>query len=103
MENLKTQAVPQTRINQILLVTTKGCEGCGIVTRLIEEAINSRPEKTIEFVSKDVSEFSKKWLKQNKVTDFPTTFLIQNDSIRFSFVGTKPAVVIARWIDVYFS
>ena len=103
MTRTKEQTISQTKVNKILLITTKGCEGCGIATKLIVEAIESRPEIPVEFVSKDISEFNKKWLKQNKISDFPTTILMQNDIIKFSFVGTRPSVVIARWIEVYFN
>ena len=81
-------------------ITTKGCESCYKLEKLINEALELTNKK-IEYINQDVSEIDKKWLKQNKVEDFPTTFLIKDDIIRYKFVGTRPAIVIARWIDVH--
>ena len=88
-------------MNKILLITTKGCAGCNIMHRLIRQAMKSS-SKEISFAIKDKGEFDKKWLAQNKITDFPTTLFIKDDVIKFKYVGTNPAVVILRWIDVYF-
>ena len=87
--------------NKVLLITTKGCAGCTILRKLINEAI-SMYRGTITFEEKDLSECDKKFIKQNKITDFPTTFLIKSDIIRFKFIGTKPSIVIHRWFEVHF-
>lgn len=96
----KAKTIKKEKENKILLITTRGCEGCAIISKLIHEAI-SISKIRITFETKDVKEVDKKFLKQNKVTDFPTVFLMQNDDIKFSFVGTRPSIVISRWIDVY--
>ena len=85
--------------SKILLITTRGCEGCAIIRRLIEEAI-SISKKDVELTVKDASDIDKKWLKHNRVTDFPTTFLVKDDVIKYKFVGTVPAIVISQWIKV---
>ena len=88
-------------MNKIVLITTKGCAGCNIMHRLIREALKSTSKK-IEFSIRDKDEVGKKWLAQNQITDFPTTIFIKDGIIKFKYVGTNPAIVILRWIDVYF-
>lgn len=87
--------------NVIFTITTKGCKGCSILNKLITEALGLTSKK-VEYVTKDVSEVEKYWLRQNNVDDFPTTFLMRGNNIKFKFTGTRPAIVIARWIDVNF-
>lgn len=98
---MKTKAIKtiKEKENKILIITTKGCEGCAILSKLIKEAIDTSGINIV-FEQKDFTEIDKKFIKQNRVIDFPTTFLIQNKDIKFSFVGTRPAIVIARWIEV---
>ena len=91
----------KNNVNKVLLITTKGCEGCSILKRLIPEAISMSNVLIESFEIKDVSEIDKRFLKVNKVKDFPTTFLIQNDKVKFSFKSTRPAIVIARFIEVH--
>lgn len=93
MENVKANS-------KIFCITTKGCKSCYIVDKLIKEAL-SMSKKNPEYVNQDFTQVDKKWLRQNNVTDYPTTFLIKDDIIRYKFVGTRPAIVIARWIDVH--
>ena len=87
-------------MNKIYTVTTKGCESCYRLEKLINEAL-SLTKKEVEVVSEDVKSVNKNWLKRNNVTDFPTTFLIKDNSIKFKFIGTRPSIIIARWIDVW--
>lgn len=85
--------------SKIFTITTKGCEGCATLDRLINEALNIA-KKEVTYYRKDKSDVETKWLKENKVEDFPTTFLIKNGIIVRRFKGTMPAIVIARLIDV---
>lgn len=85
--------------NKILLITTPGCEGCAIIRRIIEEAI-TLSKKSIELEVKDAKDLDKKWFNQNRITDFPTVFLIKGDIIKYRFVGTRPAIVISQWIKL---
>lgn len=87
-------------MNKVLLITTKGCVGCAILRRLISEAIDMY-NKDINFEEKDVSNCDKNWIKQNKITDFPTTLLIKGDVIKFKFTGTRPSIVIHRWLKIH--
>lgn len=86
--------------NQIYTITTKGCESCLINERLIKEAL-SITKKKVDYTTQDFTQVDKNWLKQNNITDYPTTLLIKDDVIRFKYTGTRPSVVIARWIDVH--
>ena len=46
-------------MNKIVLITTKGCEGCSIMRNSIKQALNNTSKK-IEFVIKDITELDKK-------------------------------------------
>lgn len=85
-------------MKKILVITTKGCEGCRIINNLIKQALTNY--KDVEYETKDKSEVSDKLLKANYVNDFPATFLIRNNEVKFVFVGTRPVPVISRYIDV---
>ena len=87
--------------NKVLLITTKGCAGCAIIRRLIKDAMQLYV-KDICFEEKDITDCDKKFIKQNNITDFPTTLLIKNDITMFKFTGTKPAIIIHRWFKVNF-
>ncbi|MBO7692994.1 MAG: hypothetical protein J6Y28_09800 [Acholeplasmatales bacterium] len=86
-------------MNKIYTITTEGCESCYRLEKLINAALGLT-KKEVEVVFEDVKSVDKNWLKRNNVTDFPTTFLIKDNSIKFKFIGTRPAIIIARWIDV---
>ena len=88
-------------MNEILLITTKGCAACTIMRRLITEAINES-HKSITFKERDVKDADITFLKDNIVTDFPTTFFIKDGIVKYRYTGTNPKVVILRWIDIHF-
>ena len=95
-----TQNNPLDKYSQIYSITTKGCESCTTLDRLINEALSLTSKKVI-YTKQDFTQVNKKWLKQHGVYDYPTTFLIKDDVVKYKFVGTRPAIVIARWIDVH--
>ena len=86
-------------LNKIYTITTEGCNSCSTLNKLMLEAIKISGTKA-EYVTEDVTKADKKFIKQYNVTDFPTTFLINNDKVKFMFAGTRPAIVIARWIEL---
>lgn len=88
-------------MNKIVLVTTKGCEGCNIMHKSIKQALNNTSKK-IEYVTKDITELSKDEKSKLKTSDFPTTIFYKNDRITRQEVGTRPYIVVLRWIDVDF-
>lgn len=87
---------------KILIITTKGCEACSILRDNVKQAISAH-SLDIELETKDRSECDKKWLTTNRVHDFPAIFLIQNDIIRYKYIGSMPPIVILRWCDIYFN
>ena len=88
-------------MNKIVLVTTKGCEGCNIMHKSIKQALDCTSKK-IEYVTKDVMELTKEEKSKLKTYDFPTTLFYKNDRITRKEVGTRPYIVVVRWIDVDF-
>lgn len=86
---------------EILLITTEGCEGCKIQENLIKEAIK-HSGLDITFNKADVKHFRKSWLKVHNVKDFPTTMMFDDaNELKFKFSGTRPVIVIERYIDVH--
>ena len=83
-----------------MLITTKGCEACDIMKNNILEALVSTT-KDISVEVKDREDVSKEELKRLNVTDFPTILFYNNDVLKYKYSGTRPTVVILRWIDIY--
>ena len=88
-------------MNKIVLVTTKGCEGCNIMHKSIKQALDCTSKK-IEYVVKDITELTKEEKSKLKTYDFPTTLFYKNNRITRQEVGTRPYIVVVRWIDVDF-
>ena len=88
-------------MNKIVLITTKYCEGCNIMHKSIKQALNNTSKK-IEYVTKDITELSKDEKSKLKTSDFPTTLFYKNNRITRREVGTRPYIVVVRWIDVDF-
>lgn len=88
-------------MNKIVLVTTKGCEGCNIMHKSIKQALNCTSKK-IEYVVKDVTELNKEEKSKLKTFDFPTTLFYKNNRITRREVGTRPYIIVVRWIDIDF-
>lgn len=88
-------------MNKIILITTEGCQGCAIMRNSINQAL-AITSKEITFVQKDFKELDKKQLAATRVKDFPTTFFVKDDLIVRKESGTRPYIVVLRWIDVDF-
>lgn len=88
-------------MNKIVLITTKGCEGCNIMHKSIKQALNCTSKK-IEYVVKDVTELNKEEKSKLKTFDFPTTLFYKNNRITRREVGTRPYIIVVRWIDIDF-
>ena len=84
---------------KLLLVTTSGCAACNIQDGLIRKAIKDSG-KLVEYERKDVKEISPNLLKALKITDFPTTIIYVDGEIKFHFSGTRPSIVIERYMEV---
>ena len=71
----------------IYLGTTYQCSACKCQEVLLKSAIALRPDIKVEVY--DYKELPE-WIKINvKLTDFPVTILVDNDVIKYHFVGTK--------------
>lgn len=89
-------------MNKILLIKTKGCESCEIVEHNIKEIIDSNKKYNCVLEVIDKNNCNKVFLKQNKITDFPTVIFYKDDTIKFKFVGNYPIIVIIQWIHNFF-
>lgn len=89
-------------MNKIMLITTKGCEGCTIARNSIKDAI-SKTKKFITFEEKDTTEVNKKFLKTFGIEDFPAILLFKNEKLKLKWIGSVPSIVILRWIDINFN
>lgn len=88
-------------MNKLLLITTKGCTGCEIADRRIQEALENT-SREIEYVKVDVSEVDIKFIKEQNIKDFPCTVLMVDGVVKCKKIGTYPAIVLNRYIDIYF-
>lgn len=85
-------------MEKILIVIVPHCENCYIIQKNLNKAL-SLISKSIAVETKDYDTIDKNWLKTHRVRDFPTVFLIRDNQVVFKFTGTRPAIVIARYID----
>lgn len=88
-------------MNKIVLITTEGCEGCSIMRKSIDRAI-VLTKKEIEREVKDMKEVGSKYLRTFGIRDFPTTLFFKDDKLLRKEVGTRPYIVVLRWIDIDF-
>lgn len=81
----------------IYLGTTRNCAACYHQETLLIEAINERPD--IELKVCDYSELPQ-WLQVNVLlTDFPVTILVEDEVIKYYFVGTKTTKKMLNLFD----
>lgn len=88
-------------MNKILLLTTKGCEGCFIMENNTTQAVDNS-SKNIKLIVKDKYDVSKVFLKENKIVDFPTVLFMKDEKVIFKYAGSMPSIVVSRWIDIHF-
>lgn len=88
-------------MNKIILITTKGCEGCAIARENIKSAL-TQTRKKISFEVRDVSEVTKKYIRTFGIRDFPAILFFSNEELKVKKEGSVPTVVILRWIDIHF-
>lgn len=86
---------------EILVITTKGCIGCDIQNRNVDEAIKQSKKHRITKVVKDWRKVDRTMLKLVNVKDYPSTVFLVNNEIRFRCTGSYPVPVLVRWIDLY--
>lgn len=88
-------------MNKILILTTEGCEACGIAKNNINIAI-LQTSAEIEVETKDWHDVDKDFIKKQRINDFPTVIYFVNNKIVNKAVGTYPSAVYLRWIDIHF-
>lgn len=88
-------------MNKILLITTKGCEGCKIMYNNVIKAL-ADCDKSIAFELKDVEDLSKAFLNKHNITDFPCTMFYKDDELKYTKVGSSPITIITKWINTLF-
>ena len=87
---------------KILIITTPGCLGCTIQSKNVGEAIKTVKSKfNITKELEDYRRIDRSLLRKINAKDYPITLFMINDDIRFKCVGSYPAPVIVRWIDLY--
>ena len=69
-------------MNRIMLITTKGCEGCTIARNSIKDAI-SQTKKSISCEEIDVNEVNKKFLKTFDIEDFPAILFFKDKKLKY--------------------
>lgn len=71
----------------IYLISTYKCSACKCQEYLLKKCLENRTDIELKVI--DCSE-TPDWIKTNiKLTDFPTTILVDNNVIKHHFVGTK--------------
>ena len=88
-------------MNKILLLTTRGCEGCSIMRTSIKQAI-ILSKKDIAFEEKDLGQLTKAFIQVNRIKDYPTVLFYKDDILKRKEVGSRPYIVVLRWIDIDF-
>lgn len=86
---------------KILLITTKGCEGCAIMDNIIQRALDLY-SKPVDYEIKDKENIDIGFLTKHHITDFPTTILYDNDNIVFITTGTKPVERFLSNLNTHF-
>jgi hypothetical protein len=92
-------------MKEILLITTKGCEGCSIMRASINKALALTKKEGIYFHEIDVEQLREENItlyNKLKLRDFPTTVFAKDNIFTRKEVGTRPYIVILRWIDIDF-
>ena len=92
-------------MKEIMLITTKGCEGCEIMKNSIKQALALTKKEGITFRQVDIKqlmETNKDLYNSLKLRDFPTTIFRKYKNIVRKEVGTRPYIVVLRWIDIDF-
>lgn len=86
----------------IFLVTTKGCRGCQIMDKLIQDALKDI-KYPIEYHVSDYTEYMHKDKRLDKFQDFPTTLFVNDGEVRIKLTGTYPTSMIKDKIAIAFN
>lgn len=89
--------------NVIRLITTEGCEGCIIAERLINKAISVAEVDIFFEVIDCLDPYYYDFIRQNNITDYPTTLYIVNDKVVDKTIGTTTLKRFEQKINKVFS
>ena len=88
-------------MNKILLITTRGCEGCAAMRNSIKQAL-ALTSKEVIFEERDISDLDKKDANNYRLRDFPTTLFFKDSRLVRKETCSRPYIAVLRWIDVDF-
>lgn len=88
-------------MNKIVLITTQGCQGCIIARNSINTAL-AETNKDITFEEIDRKNVQKKYLKKFEIEDYPAILFFRDDELKVKKIGSVPAIIILRWINLNF-
>ena len=88
-------------MNKLVLVTTKGCEGCKIMSDNIAKAIDVS-KKDIYVQQVNINDLTRRYIRTFGISDCPTTLIFRDGQLKRKEVGSRPYIVIARWLDIDF-
>lgn len=90
-------------MKKIVLITTKGCEGCSNMRDNIKEALTKIDiNNEIIFSIKSFENLTKNTKKKYIIRDFPTVMFFAGENLVFKYSGCMPVIVIVHWIKIYF-
>lgn len=87
-------------MRKIVIISTLGCASCKIVRERMLKALRILG-KEIDIEIIDFGKITKDYPYRKCIKDFPTTIFIRDNENVFSFTGTRPDIVLARFIDFY--
>ena len=99
---MKKLKMKQKAENKILIITTEGCVACDIMINIITKAINSS-NKDIKLEIINHKYLDDKFLKENKIYDFPHTIFSINNKVKDVIKGTIGIKVVFDIIEKVFS
>lgn len=88
---------------KVCLIKTIGCEGCKIMENILSEVkFAYKPINDVDISIVDKDFINPNILREENITDFPTTIIYTNDySNFFKIVGTVPYINITSKIEEF--
>ena len=89
---------------EVRIITADGCEGCNIMKRIANNAIDFINEDHRQIVA-NVTTFDcldeniRHFVNRYQVTDYPTTFIIKDSNVLNRIEGTVSKNTMIRYID----
>lgn len=72
----------------IYLGTTNGCSSCKCQEHILDSVLKDRNDVNLQICNHTKLP---EWIKTNvNLTDFPVTIIVEDNKIKYHFVGTRP-------------